>query len=338
MIQSSVFFSGLSSAKYVFASDLDETYHDWVGGNRKSKEIANRDALRLQNQFLAERQHDIAFIPTTSLDLKSFKKRIELLDNAPLDGFIGENGKAIYLNTSEKPAQEWLDSLTPDMQDSDWLNQLKAMTGYTVSEAKKIIKSTLQQNNYRTETESEENSTINEPRAGKTSTNTPVRFEFLPTHSAFDLIIKNNAIDEGKAEAKRLTSIMIKKAKQQGIQLQASSFDMPHFSNDDEHIIVVDFAPKGITKGTALAYVTKKLEHLQAVITAGDNELNDIPLLSPKTYQNKGGQSIPNFPIAMPTRPDFVSKINSHPNLTWGAPGDLKPALVSQLKKLNYTA
>ena len=333
---SGVQFSGISTAKVAFAPDLDETFHDWVGGNRSSKKIANPRGLRAQNRFLAERQQDIAVIFNTSNTLRDMKKRIDLLQGAPLDGLILGNGKQVFINYAEKPAEEWLGELSEADSETEWDATVTNISNWSLPASKTVIRQTLLEEGYKPESGSDPDD-LNGPLVGNAPDGTPIRFEFLDTHSAFDLIVESDddaTRQKGEAETNRLAKkIKVNLERYCGMSVEPTGFDMP--VKEGGHLFVRDMAPAGVHKGSALQYALKKIPNLEAVITAGDNELNDPQAMTSLNYLNANGELVPNLPVAMPERPAFVAKVGEHPNVVWSKPGSMNPAIKRQLKKIN---
>ena len=333
---SSVLFSGLNTARVAFAPDLDETYHQWVGGNRRSGKIANPWGLRAQNRFLDAHRDDVAVVFNTSNTLRDMKKRIALLQGAPLDALVLENGKKVFLNPDEIPAEAWLTRLTEEDSDAGWDATVQNISNWSLIPAKRVIRQTLLEEGYTSDAPDD----VHKPMSGTLPNGTPVKLEFLDTHSAFDLITPDNdpaTLVAAQAETDRLAEKIIRNmVRNAGILVDASGFDMPEKTGG--HLYVKDFEPAGVNKGSALQYIVKKMPQLQAVITAGDNELNDPPAMTRLNYINAQGELVPNLPIVMSARPAFTEAMADHPNAVNGTPGSINPALKKQLKKLDRLA
>jgi hypothetical protein len=326
----------------LLCSDFDDTFASMSTLNRQGKPVGLTPTLNL----LRKQKEALGVVLNTGRGLFSFRYALLGKPGAELrklvvDGLIVCNGQVIYPNTQKQPLGDWVTSLTPDQQDTDWQAALTALTGWSMPEAVRLIETTLRQAGFELKEKRQPDGalwqTYIRPAAGPQ--NPPVVVDRFGDQPAFRL----RGVDGGSPTpqqirlAEGLAEDLLTAFRQKGweVNLKRNTFRYtPIDASQPVTQMAYFFSPEGVHKGRAFQhYVRQYTPNLQAVIPAGDDDYNDLELLA-QPYQKADGTPIPSFPIAAGDNLGFIRQVAALAHTVFVPAGQLAKGLKAQLKKI----
>lgn len=322
----------------MFCTDIDGTLINWENFTEQVVPVGLADSL----SFLGENQAQLSTTLNTGRGLCSWKETLskirrlpkELLENAPIDFLVVNNGQNIFKNKNKKPSLTWMQGLKAGDEDKRWKKALRDVTGWDLKTFTKTMEQVLTEQGFRKRPK-------NKPSKPE-KLDYRVNFEYsaldgqtveaviYPDQPAFRFAVNKNsrftvnAIRLAQAVADKIHHTLTQKG-------WSAEYKMILLDRPPNQELVYVFKPKAIHKAVALQYILNQSPDVKAVITAGDNDYNDTELLT-HPYQSAKGQPVERFAILSGGQLEFLQKLTRLPNLLQVPVGELAPALKQHLQ------
>jgi hydroxymethylpyrimidine pyrophosphatase-like HAD family hydrolase len=341
-------------------SDIDDTFLPWKTG-QYNIEVSHPILEKLKAAFLDLQDRFInAFV--TGRGLSSMKRLAHFFKDVPVQFLALDNGKHLFINRRNEPAEKWIGSLSADAEDQDWKNHLKTRAKWDHELLLETAKTTLTQDGFQgvsnhgheglamPEDHIYQRKVPNYPNPlvqtlvdlwrmllGRPAPALmPLNLMINPDESAFHLLKGE------KQDRKFYTRWGDNFAKTVATQLARHNNPVQWERSDHGHYLYYFFTPKTIVinKASVVDFLlrqklsVKNSQHLKAVLTYGDSQ-NDIPLLSRRHFTTVDGRKLPVFPTLSGTKLLDNIAVKTHPRLIVAQQnGDLVPAMTQHLTQV----
>lgn len=338
----------------LLVSDIDDTFLAW------NPDHSAVDDIKLANikKVLKENRASVTTVLNTGRGLSLAKVVAPYLKNVDVDYLVLQNGQEVYLNKSNKPADEWLKDLTHDDRNAQWEKYLKHKTGWSFPKYRLTFNNLIAKEGFKAVKLG--NLLGNAQFNGFTAYLKPLSFKQgvviyrFDDHAGFGVVGVNFKPHTQEPEslvfnpsfrqyADNFLKTLLLKLQYEGMDVRHREMSVTQASENPVKFPVFSVTPKNFDKDDVVDGLIKTLaepDSVKGVITAGDSPYNDIELLTRETFSDTdGNQTTPSYAIQSGARPEITDALKNHPRTTQVETGNLAPALKKYIGQiLNITA
>jgi hydroxymethylpyrimidine pyrophosphatase-like HAD family hydrolase len=340
-----------SPKSILISTDVDDCLIPWE--NRRRNGPFDEADLRRAVEVTQSVRQDVALHWNTGRNLASLKNLVEptaktrpILEAMTLDFLSTNNGQELYVNRENLPTCEWIRALKEADSDPCWREDIEKRTGWSLSNVVGARADVLKALGF-SELQGDEAQRLMIPTYRGLRVYVKLTGDHLLSMQCFDTQpgFRVSEWQEGQGHLDtplvEETGVLLQKELQTALQDRfGTETTLSHKAMEagGAHFKAFTLFPCGVNKGAVLTLLLETyLEAPCAVITAGDDDYNDLELLSPIAYK-AAGHEILNYPVVVGENENARRAVMNNPNHEWVPVGQWDQGIARQLQKIRVVA